>query len=133
MKGLQIENSCSEDQRNENPALIWADGSFSYAEYFHNIIQTAKILNSYEIEEGSRVAVLSDIDYRFPIVFFAILHLKAIVVLLNTRLPTEQTNQQIAQANCQWLITFDESVLPNGNADISILFFNELAAIIASE
>ena len=125
MKKLQLDFN-SENYRLNNPALTWSDGSISYAEYLNQINQTAEVFKSHEIGEGSRVAVLSDIDYRFPIIFFAILHLKAIVIPLNTRLPIEQIIQQIEQVNCQCLITFDDSVFPSGISDISIVSIKDI-------
>jgi len=126
MKELRLNINHSKHHCSDQPALIWADGSFNYADYLHKIYQIAEILSFYEIREGNRVAIFSDTDYRFPILFFAILHLKAIAVPLNTKIPLDQINLQIEQANCQYLITFDSSFFPSGNPDIPILSINEI-------
>jgi len=104
-----------------NPALIWHGGSLSYAEYVRQIFKIAHVLKKRGIGKGSRVAILSDIDHYFPLIFFALLRLQSIVIPINSRLPKKQIEQLLISADCQYLIPFDDKFLLYDFPDVSLI------------
>jgi O-succinylbenzoic acid--CoA ligase len=105
----------------DNPALIWPDGYLTYHQYFQYINHLSKRLIEKGVKSGNRIAVLSDIHYHFPILFFAILSIGGIVVPLNPKFPKIKINALLEEIDCKWLITVDSSFTVDTENKVMVL------------
>jgi O-succinylbenzoic acid--CoA ligase len=104
-----------------NTALIWSDGKLAYHQYIQQITSVSEVLKNHGVSAGSRVAVLSDINQNFPILFFAILTLGGIVVPINPKLPYKTISNYINEIECEWLIIFDSSYSVGPGSRVKLL------------
>jgi O-succinylbenzoic acid--CoA ligase len=110
MRKKELNFSSIEQLYSNYPALIWSDGSLTYFEYFQKIDLLTQILINQGIKSGKRVAILSEIHYHFPIIFFALLKIGAVVFPINNRLPDTQIFEMIEKVDSDWLITIGKSL-----------------------
>ncbi len=112
--------------QSNNAALVWQKESLSYYEYIHQIFSIANTLRLQGVSEGSHVGIIVDIDQRFPILFFALLQLKSTVIPVNERLPNEEITQLLNQANCDFIISFDETFIPSALLDMTMISLSDI-------
>ncbi len=85
-------------------ALISAEHSLTYSEYFAAIWDAAYKLQNRGIFAGDRVAILSENQTAYPIIFFALIKLGAVAVPINTRFPEAQILESLAKTDCAAII-----------------------------
>nr|WP_034679124.1 o-succinylbenzoate--CoA ligase [Priestia megaterium] len=90
-------------------AIQYANGyQITFQELKEQSQMCAKKLATWGVKEGSHVAVLSTNKQAMITAIHAISYLKAVVVLLNTRLTNEELTYQIKDADASFLIYADE-------------------------
>jgi len=105
----------------DKPALIWPKGKLTYSQYIQYISHISENLMENGVEPGSRVAVLSDIDYHFPILFFAVLNAGSIIVPINPKLPKKKINELLNEVECDWLIPIGSTFTVARESEIRVL------------
>ncbi len=108
------------------PALIWPDGTLTYLQYFKKINEISEALKKYDIQSGSRVAILSEIHHHFPVLFFAVLISGGIVIPINQEFPTKKIHSLIKEIDCNLVISFDRSFSPDPENKIDVLYGESL-------
>jgi len=116
------------------------DGTeLSYKEFYKRINRTAQLLrDTYKVEKGQRVAVLSINSIEYVVLFFAIQKLGAIMLPLNYRLAVPELSYQLEDADAQVLVfesDFQESVSKLEFSPNSLIQFdgeNGLKAVMES-
>jgi O-succinylbenzoic acid--CoA ligase len=101
-------------------ALISAEHSLTYSSYFAAIWDAAYKLQNRGIFSGDRVAILSENQIAYPIIFFALIKLGAVAVPINTRFPEAQILDSLAKIDCSKIIL---------SSDFSIYKFGDLETI----
>ncbi len=79
-------------------ALIWSEGSWTYAELGEMVDRCANVLVESGVRQGDRVAVLSENSPWFLVALFATARIGAIFVPLNYRLSTKELLDNIDDA-----------------------------------
>ena len=84
-----------------NPALVWPQGKLTYLQYFRQIDHMSKELSKRGIKSGDTVAIVSDVNVHFPIIFFAIVKMGCIVLPVNPKFPESRINEILIKfKNC---------------------------------
>jgi O-succinylbenzoic acid--CoA ligase len=104
-----------------NPALIWSDGKLTYHQYFQQIDYISNCLKKEGIQPGSKVAVISEINYHFPILFFAILNLGGIVFPLNPNFPNKKIKEILDEFECDSLISINSSFTVKPESHVRVI------------
>ncbi len=92
-------NSAAE--RYENlPALIAGDRVISYGEYERVVGSTAVRLKRMRVAKGSRVAIISNNRWEYPVLLFALLRLGAVACPANPRFPEESILTLLRKIDC---------------------------------
>ncbi|MCP8617790.1 o-succinylbenzoate--CoA ligase [Salirhabdus salicampi] len=92
----------------ETTAIQLADGTaYSFATLYHDAVRKAEQLKQIGINKGDHIAVLSRNSYDMVTTIHALTFLKAVAVLLNTRLTAEELTFQITDADCTILLYDD--------------------------
>jgi O-succinylbenzoic acid--CoA ligase len=126
MKENKLDLSYIESEYGHYPALIWPDATLTYTQYIGEINRLARILLERGMAKNSRIALLSDISYQFPLLFFALLQTGAVIVPLDTRSPEKQLQGLIKKVKCDWLITVNKSALISKDLDIPVIAAKDL-------
>ena len=85
-------------------ALISAEHSLTYSSYFAAIWDAAYKLQNRGIFSGDRVAILSENQTAYPLIFFALIKLGAVAVPMNTRFPESQILDSLAKTDCAAIV-----------------------------
>lgn len=88
----------------ERLAFLSESQQVTYAQFFQRILGLSAYLQQKGIQKGDRVALYGPNSFDYVIVFFALFHLRAIAVPLNTRFPTAQLNLLLQKIRCSFLI-----------------------------
>ena len=110
----------------DSPALMSPTTKLSYHQYFRYINDVSGLLKKEGVHAGSKVVVLSEINFYFPIIFFSILVLGGIVVPVNPKFPTLKIFSLLADINCELIVTFDSKLIPDLEKKFKILSIESL-------
>lgn len=102
----------------EKQTIITADKSISYNEFYAECLRMCDYLNKFGINEKDHVGILFGHSYKFFVIVNALWLICAIPVPLNTRNTTKEIQNQLNQADINFLIIDDIS-----NSQFSILNF----------
>jgi len=103
-----------------NPALIWPGGELTYLQYFRQIAKMSDILSQMGMQKGDIIAILTDVNHHFPILFFAVINLGAIVHPLNPKFPGERLREIVDKIGCDGLIRIGPSTSFNPDDHIKV-------------
>jgi len=110
-----------------NDAIIGAKRKISWQEFQTQVSITAGRLQVLGIREHDRIAVLSGINFNFPILLFALLNLKAVTVPLRPDLPAPLIKKYTGAAGCRCLITLEKSAKISTEFPLRVIPVSELA------
>lgn len=96
----------------EKIGFIDADRHLSFKEFNRLVDRTAAILSKQGVKKGEHVALLLGIQLEFPLNFFALMKLGAVVVPLNTRFKGEELAYEVNDSQSRILIV-DEKFWPS--------------------
>lgn len=103
---------------NKNPlksAFIQQESELSFKAMEEQVNQTANSLISIGIQTGDKVAMTCPNLFSFPIVYYAILKVGAVVVPLSLLLKSSEIEQQLTHSECKAYICFEGTeALPTG-------------------
>jgi acyl-CoA synthetase (AMP-forming)/AMP-acid ligase II len=88
--------------------FICGDWRLTYKEFHALVNRMAAGLEDHGVRKGDHVAVLLGIQMEFPLVFFALMKLGAVVVPLNTRFKGEELAYEINDSESMMLIVDEE-------------------------
>jgi len=88
--------------------FICGDWRLTYKEFDALVNRMAAGLEDHGVRKGDHVAVLLGIQVEFPLVFFALMKLGAVVVPLNTRFKGEELAYEINDSESMMLIVDEE-------------------------
>ncbi|NVL90388.1 MAG: o-succinylbenzoate--CoA ligase [Desulfobacterales bacterium] len=92
-------------ERHENlPALIADNKVISYGEYEQLVASTAIRLKEAGVAKGERVAIVSGNGWEYPILFFALLRLGAVVCPISPRIPPEAILSLLDKIDCNTVV-----------------------------
>ncbi len=123
-------------------ALIYGNSSITYSEFDEKILSTIQTLSNLGIKRRNKVAILSDSSPEFVILIFALWRLGAIPIPLNLKLLSNEIEELITFAHCDFLLTDDSSFdlidheiipkyrIPNANEKANTKTFPEIDFII---
>jgi len=114
------------EQYHDYPALVWGQNNLTYHQYFKYINYISGILKNKGIHSGKRVALLSEISYDFPILFFAILTLGGIVIPINPRFPTQKVHALLKEMQCHFVLTYDMSLSKNLSDNMNVISLHSI-------
>jgi long-chain acyl-CoA synthetase len=92
----------------DREGFISADSRMTYREFDRIVNRIAAGLEKHGVRRGDHVAVLLGIQLEFPLTFFALMKLGAIVVPLNTRFKGEELAYEISDSESKLLIVDEE-------------------------
>lgn len=113
----------------DEEGFVCGDWRLTYIEFDRIVNRIAAALESHGVRRGDHVAVLLGIQLEFPLSFFALMKLGAIVVPLNTRFKGEELAYEINDSESKVLIV-DEEYWPfigsvrNRLTTVERVFFN---------
>ena len=110
----------------DSPALMSQTTTLSYYQYFGYINDVSGLLKKEGVHSGSKVVVLSEINFYFPILFFSILVLGGIVVPVNPKFPTMKILSLLADIDCEFIVTFDSGLTPDFEKKFKVLSIESL-------
>ena len=88
----------------QRPAVRWADGCWSYAEFDCEITKMAKGFLSLGLTIGSHAALWTEPSPRAVAAFFALQRIGAVVILLNTCLKGGEIEKQLMCSDAEYVI-----------------------------
>lgn len=88
----------------ERPAVRWAGGCWSYAEFDREITRMAKGFLSLGLTIGSHAALWTDSSPRAVAAFFALQKIGAVVIMLNTCLKGGEIEKQLMCSDTEYVI-----------------------------
>lgn len=88
----------------QRPAVRWADGCWSYAEFDREITKMAKGFLSLGLTIGSHAALWTEPSPRAVAAFFALQRIGAVVILLNTCLKGGEIEKQLMCSDAEYVI-----------------------------
>jgi acyl-CoA synthetase (AMP-forming)/AMP-acid ligase II len=101
-----LENTVS--KYSDKIGFICGDWRLTYKEFDALVNRMAAGLEDHGVRKGDHVAVLLGIQVEFPLVFFALMKLGAVVVPLNTRFKGEELAYEINDSESMMLIVDEE-------------------------
>ena len=113
----------------ENDALIGAKRKISWQEFQEQVTITVRMLKILGIREHDRVAVLTGNNHDFPLLFFALLNLRAITVPLRPDLPEPLIQKNARAAGCCCLIVLEKAITISGEFPIRLISAQELEKV----
>lgn len=92
-------------ERHENlPALIADNKVILYGEYGQLVISAAVRLKEAGVAKGERVAIVSGNTWEYPILFFALLRLSAVVCPISPRIPPKAILSLLDKIDCRTVV-----------------------------
>ncbi len=92
---------------NGNPALVFFGKKTSYKELYRSTLSLAASLQELGVEKGSRVAILLPNCPAYPMAYYALLKIGAIVVQLNPMYTSYELNQLLEDSGAKVAVTLD--------------------------
>ncbi len=98
-KGVEVANG--------NPALVFFGKKTSYQELYQATLSLAASLQELGVEKGTRVAILLPNCPAYPMAYYALLKIGAIVAQLNPMYTSYELNQLLEDSGAKVVITLD--------------------------
>ncbi len=95
-------------------ALIEGNNSLTYEELDRKIQNTCLYFQKLGVKRSQRIAIVSSNSSAYIIALWALMRIKAVAVLINTRNPKETMVKQLKNLNCR-LVLFPDKKLPIKN------------------
>ena len=92
---------------NGNPALVFFGKKTSYKELYRATLSLAASLQELGVEKGTRVAILLPNCPAYPMAYYALLKIGAIVVQLNPMYTSYELNQLLEDSGAKVAVTLD--------------------------
>ncbi len=100
----------------EAPALVYEGKSFTYGELYRQVLAFAGALQRLGIRKGDRVAVMLPNIPEFPLVYFGILRLGAVVVPINTMFRSREIHYILEDSESRAVVTWEDALQEVGPA-----------------
>ena len=110
-------------QKSNLPAIYSASTSLNYEQLKQRVLETSAILYSSKITDGDKVAILGKNDIDYICIVLALWQLKAIPVLINPRLVSDEVNFQTELANCKTVLISSDLDFSEFESKSEIIFF----------
>lgn len=107
------------DVNPDAPAIVSQHNRFTYRKLYEQAQQQAALLSEKGIGEGTHVAIVSENSEQYIVFIHALLLLRAVIVPVNTRLNEQDISQQIAFADCSFVIE-NNKIKSSGNKRTSL-------------
>jgi len=110
-------------QKPNLPAVYTSDISLNYEQLKQKVLETAAILRSSKIKDGDKVAIVGKNDIDYICIVLALWQLKAIPVLINPRLVSDEINFQTELTDCKTVLISSDLDMIDLESESEIIYF----------